>query len=275
MVTMFKRKRISKGYSSKRAGKKARGGRRTKRRFSKRTRAKGSSDASVVRIGPKKDKVFRTTLRTQILPPYSASVSGINGPTWNAAGLQISCGVIFDPSGTFNVLTGAQPTISAFGSANLAPCPAQSWSNYSTLYAKYRVKKVTVTFTAYDPADLDGASPVMYIRYLNEFNTAALPIYSAWNYADITKEAGWVKKTFTTGNQKFTYSFYPKVMNLVDNGGSSISTIDTREPRNMHWTSVTTPVELYGLKILIYKPNADGSIISMDTQYSIQFKGRI
>jgi len=178
--------------------------------------------------------------------------------------------MVFDPAGTVGNFTG---TISAAGSLAGTSAIAE-WSAYSLLYTQYRVKKIHLKFNCFsDKNNLDDQSPVMYIRYQKEWisNPGTANQVTPGKFAE---QRNVVKKVFTSQHPDFQYSFYPKVARLVDAGGTSTTTNDSRALKSMPFTSVTTPVDLWGVQLYVYWPgNANNNaVIQMDVQYDIEFK---
>lgn len=224
------------------------------------------ADTTVTKLNPGKDRMITVKKSYPINSQGYASAIGFTSPqiVLGTTGFTYGGNLIFDPSGTFGQCTGkidsASPTLGAL--------PIPEWVSYKALYGLYKVKRMTIKFRADDNGSqgLLSQPPVLYMRYLNEFNQAT-PTYTS-----ISEEKNWVRKTFTPEHPEFSYSFYPKVMQLVDNAGTLAT--DTRVPKSMGWTSVNTPVELYGIKFWLSWPgSADTTtLISLDISYDIQFK---
>lgn len=223
------------------------------------------ADTTVTKLNAGKERIANVKKGYPINSQGYASAIGFTSPqiVLGASGFTYGGNLIFDPTGTFGQCTGkidvASPT--------LGPLPIPEWVSYKTLYGLYKVRKITIKFRADD----DGAQgllsnpPVIYMRYLNEYNQA-VPTYTS-----ISEEKNWIRKTFTPEHPEFTYSFYPKVMQYVDNAGTLAT--DARVPKAMGWTSVATPVELYGLKVWFSHPGTSTtSIVSFDITYDIAFK---
>jgi len=215
---------------------------------------------TVMRVTPRREKIERVKLCTQVCAPYSSPTVSVHGPSYTVAASTFFENCVLDPTGSWSM-----PTSNGGAGAAL---PAQQWSSYSALYTHFRITKVTIKFNAVDPGQLDQASPVLYVRYNNQNNTIA-PVF-----ADVTREAGWVKKTFNDANPYFQYSVYPKCFLYGDNRGT-LSTSDYIVPKKMPWCQTsTTPPELFGLKYIIVKPTGDASAIYLDFVYTVEFKGR-
>ena len=116
---------------------------------------------------------------------------------------------------------------------------------------------------------MDTDSPTIYLRYNNEY---LAPGTGTVTPLTMSEERGWVRKVFTAEHPDFTYSFYPKIMQLVDNAG--VFSTESRVSKSMPWTNINTPVELYGMKVYTYwagNPN-NTYYMNCDVLYHLEFK---
>lgn len=243
---------------------------RSKPRTTRKRFAARPVDNTVQKLNPGRERLIFVKKSYPYIPAYFGAVGGINGMQIEAAATGFAFGknIIFDPTGTFGNCSGVIST--SAGSLTTAAIP--EWAAYSALYSMYKVTKIHLRLTCADDGayGLQSTPPTLYLRYLNEY----LPPVTGQNTTtSMSEERNWVRKQFTAEHPDFTYSFYPKVMQLMDNTGS-FST-ETRTPKAMHWTNVNTPVELYGLKMYFQWPsiaNAATTYINIDITYDIVFK---
>jgi len=167
----------------------------------------------------------------------------------------------FDPAGTF----GNNSINVAGGVSTSGPANIQQWTQYANLYDQYKVNKITLHFTAIDIADLNTGSPIMYIRYQDTYGAIAPTM------TDISQQKNWVRKTFTSEHPDFTFSFVPKVQDIVDN--NALISANARTPKRMVFTNTSTPVMLYGVQLVVVLPaSALGYSVNCSTEYHIGFK---
>jgi hypothetical protein len=242
---------------------------RVKTRSMMTLRVPRAPDSTVQKLNPGRDRIARMVKSTVFNVNNSGSVyaSG-NGFGFNLGAAAITWGqrsMIFDPSGTFGNNGGP---ITASSTVLLGQA-IKDWSALASLYSHYKVTKITLKFQASSTINLDTQSPTMCVRYNNEF---LAPGVGSATPTTMAEERGWIKKVFTAEHPNFSYSFYPKVMQLVDNIGT---TGETRISRAMPFTNIATPVELYGCKVFLNWPGATGSsqvYINCDICYHLQFK---
>ncbi|UAU46995.1 Cap [Chicken proventriculitis-associated circular virus 1] len=227
-------------------------------------------DTTISVMNPGKDKIVRISKSLPLNVPYA-----IGGAT---KGMNVQCGasaitwgqvLVFDPSGTQGNFCG---TVTAAGSL-LGTSALAEWSAYSLLYQQYKVKKIHLRFNcgAAVGTNLDNNPLTMYIRYQKEWisNPGTANQVTPGLFAE---QRNVVKKTFTSQHPDFTYSFYPKVARLSDAGGTGASA-DSRILKSMDFTSVNTPVDLWGAQIFLQWPAGSGSaLLQMDVQYDLEFK---
>jgi len=263
----IKRKRTAAAAPMKRRFKrKMTAGRRPKRTrtFRKKTFA---ADPSVMKINPKPIQVVRVIKGTSLIPSYGLAVSGTTGLQLQLSGTGYSMGrnYTFDPSGNFGNFSG---TISN-AATTIGPCAAQTFFAYIGVYKYYKVDKITVNFRYDDLGLADSCSPTLFVRYHDgEINT------NTPSPSQIAAERQWIAKKFDSGNSTFKYSFIPLVQKVAV-GGTTFANLAKSSSR-MNWTSVDTPVEIFGLRLYINWPtnaNPDlNSFINMDVLYHISFK---
>jgi len=173
----------------------------------------------------------------------------------------------FDPAGVYGNNSGTP------GATPLIPAKIPEWDTYKALYAMYKVKKIHLKFSAYDntASGLLSEPPVLYIRYLNQFQT---PADNSVNAITISEERNWIRKVFTVEKPTFEYSFYPKIMVLGDNNDPDGLVDEARIPKSMPWTTMGTPVNLFGIKFyyLIPQINTGSCYVSCDVSYDLEFK---
>lgn len=93
-------------------------------------------------------------------------------------------------------------------------------SDLTSMYDVYRIKKVTVVFTpTYDP----GNSSTGVNGQIMHFAVACDTQGSASSLATTTAAGSFLgyKTAFIPSGQTFTYSYYPKAVNTVDNNGAA------------------------------------------------------
>lgn len=248
----YKRKRVTK--SKPKYAKKA----RTVKKKAYRRKKSYPRDSTVTRINPGKAKVVKVIRGYQPTPPNTNATDGVNA---FQVAVSSNSNVIttVDPSGSWGAFSGNGTVIPR------GPAKIPGWDAYKGLYQKYKVTKVTLKWSAYDgSSSLDDATPTLHVRYNDDY-TASAP-----NWTDVATERGWIKKQFTPEHPNFTYSFYPKVMKLVDN--VNILATEARAPVPMPWTDVDTPVELYGFKCLVNNSGSATTRVNCDITYTILFK---
>jgi len=235
-----------------------------------RKRGVDRTDHTVQKLNPGRDKCLYVRKTSTIIPSYGAP-NGTSGGfqfSLGTSGFSYSAILSFDPAGVFGNING---TISSAASL-LTTSQLPEWVNYKGLYGYYKVKKIHLRFTALDiNSSLGTTSPVLMLRYNNEYATTLSSLNPT--PTSISEEKNWIRKTFTPEHPDFTYSFYPKVMNLTDNAG--VLGTDTRVPKSMPWTNVSTPVELYGIKMYLNWPGAPtgtNCLINCDITYDMCFK---
>jgi hypothetical protein len=140
----------------------------------------------------------------------------------------------------------------------------RDWANLSAIFDQYKVNKVTHTFTLRDTASGDGSNCIIYVRHMYDlgFGTPTLT-----NIGDITNV---VEKVFTSFQPVFTYSYVPKVDNLVYNSG--ILSAAGHEVRDMGWCDVNNPVQLLGCIFLMPQGTDSTQTLFVDTSYDISYR---
>lgn len=236
------------------------------RRPARRAR-KFAPDPTVQRINPARIDIVRVAKSLRLIPTFGAAAKGFTGLqigplTTSAVG--VAGNYTFDPAGVFGNFSG---TVTSFVVDN-GPAAIANWVSYTNLYKYYKVIKVTVQFRYDDTSTADTCSPTIYVRYHDgEYNT---DVPSA---TVVAAERNWIAKRFDASNNTFKYSFIPLVQNIT--GGVAAATAG-RSARRMQWTSVATPVEIFGLRMYFNWPAnsaADlNSWINTDVTYHISFK---
>ena len=240
----------------------------------RRSRALKIVDTTIQRLNPGKSTVVRLKKALPFIPSYlSLSGSGTYGIQiqLGTTGFTFGQHIVFDPSGTWGNSSGY--IVSAIGTLGVAAIP--EWSAYKLLYSQYRVKKIHLKFLAINnnpTIQLNNIEPTLYVRYCDEDVAPATGQVTA---TTMCEEKNWIRKTFTTEHPEFSYSFYPKVMHLVDN--AQVIGSESRMPKSMGWTDVNFPVQLWGCKLYINWPALSGvtgtqSFINVDISYDIEFK---
>jgi len=225
------------------------------------------SDPSVQRVNPKPLQIVRVSKGTVLIPSYGPCTLGVNGLQiqLSTAALLTQRNYTFDPSGTFGNFSGV---INSAGQT-VGPAPCATWAAYTGLYKYYKVTKITINFRYDDLGLADSCSPTMYVRYHDGENATDTPSPSI-----IASERDWLAKKFDANSSTFKYSFIPLVQNLTTGGLNYNQT--GKSARRMGWTSVGTPVEIFGFRMYLNWPvnsAADlNSFINMDVVYHISFK---
>ena len=225
------------------------------------------ADTTVTKLNPGKPKIISVIKSLKINADAVESSAATNGFTIKSTGTAATYQVnmVFDPAGSFGNNSG--PINTTVGTGSLVAAAIPEWSSYAALYSRYKVKKVHLHFKCVSTASLTLAvtSPTLYIRYLNEYNPSSISLIT------ISEERNWIRKVFTPEQPDFKYSFYPKCMALNDN--INILSTDSRLPVSMRMTSVSTPVELYGVSIYVAIPtNSLQWVIQCDVTYDIMFQ---
>ena len=235
-----------------------------KKRVSK-PRVMKVSDPTVERLTAKRQAVYYCTKSLQVNRPYATTTAGTCGfqIAWQGTAFSSGYNILFDPSGNFGTNSGLASSSTVIGSAAQIP----DWPNLKSLYALYKVNKITLQFSLSTVGNQQTMPMVLYMRYLNEY-AAITPTLNT-----MASENNWIKKTFTDENPTFKYSFVPKVAMFQDN--QSLPAIDSRKLGPMGWTSTAYPAELYGFKLYMDYPataSADFQFISCDITYHMSFK---
>lgn len=243
-----------------------------KRRPARKPRSMNAGDTTISVINPGKDKIVKVCKSLPLNQPYV--LGGVTkGVNFNFSTTAVNWGQVmtFDPSGT----QGNNAGTVALTSSTLSPAALSEWVAYKVLYTEYRVKKIHLKFLASTTLGnaLDTNPLTMYIRYQNEW-IANPGTPSQVTLGTLAEMRSVVRKTFTTQNPDFHYSFYPKVAKLIDAGGTGASA-DTRALKAMPFVSVNTPVDIWGVQIYVNWPgSATGSavLLQCDVSYELEFR---
>lgn len=226
----------------------------------------GVKDTTIMRYNPGKAPSCRVIKQPAIFYPYTLGSPGSNALQFSAGATAITAfgSLQFDPSGAFGTYSG---NVNSSGTFIGVPAPILDWGSLIRLYSHYKVHKIVCRFTAQDTGTLISSPPIIYVRYANVY-PSVVP-----NISTVSEQRGWVRKTFTPEHPNFTYSFYPKVMALVDNIG--VLATEARCPKSMPWTNCTTPVDLYGFQFIFQFPantSTTDTFVNMDVEYHMSFK---
>lgn len=193
--------------------------------------------------------------QTQIINPQAAmpmvtlaKTIVAYGGIQNGAGADLSLGLIFDPSGTYDTATTPMP----------------DWTNIRQLYDQYKVNSITVTATYYGSGS-QTAPLNIFGRYSYDRNFLTLTPTIA-----LMREMQNVKvHTFTPDCPKVSWKILPQ-MGLVTTDPGVLSS----QGHSMHradWIDINYPCELYGFAA-VAQALPSGVHIEYDVEYNVSFR---
>lgn len=143
-------------------------------------------------------------------------------------------------------------------------------SEFSTLFSRYRIKKIDVTFNMYDTLTNSDVQPDMYVFKVSDPGL----IQSALNLALVDQVANVTKIQFSAEHRSFTKSFYPYTLNSA--GGATatgLSNIEYGRWFDLQRVGTATEPIYYGLGVVVtsFSGSTNGVVaFSMDTVYHIE-----
>lgn len=199
-----------------------------------------STDFSIRVLNPYRPPDFRIQRTVPQSLCYGFSNGGINAA------------FIFDPSGTFG-------NTSSLGT----PQQMQDWTALIALYDHYKVNSITVNLNYETQGSVLGPVPVLMNRNYERSVTTS----SAIGISALTRT---VEKSFSPTSARHTFTFKPRVNPLVDNTG--VIATEAREVRDMDWTDVNFPAELFGFQVFSPYVLAATQFLYMEVTYDLSFR---